>query len=153
MFYWWQGNSREKSHSFFPPPLAYILEEEQPQCSWSRNKFYSISVNGKKQNHPILLGIPPGVIRKTFAFEWRPWELLRYLLWLHNLKKMLALLKLLWGVVGIPVAPETEVALPTFFYLSWRDWSMSDWRTEPTSVSCHWMLFGWKEEGKIRSSS
>lgn len=138
MLCWWQGNSREKSHSFFLPHFVCVLDEEQPERFWSRSKFYSISLNGNKQNHSILLSIPPGVIRKTFVFEGRPWELLWDLLWLHSLnKKMLALLKLLWVVISIPVALEREMA--------------DTHQTE--GLNSHWMLFGWKEDGKIGSNS
>jgi len=55
-----------------PQPLVCVLGEEQPECSQSRSKFYSISLNGNKQNHPILLGIPYEVIRKTFTVGGRP---------------------------------------------------------------------------------
>lgn len=72
MLCWWQGNSREKSHSFFPPLLVCVLDEEQPASSWSRSKFYSISVNGSKQNHSILLGIPPGEIERHLLLREGP---------------------------------------------------------------------------------
>ena len=52
----------EKNHIHSFAPLVFVLGEERPERSWSRNKFYSISVNRKKQNHPIVLGISPEVI-------------------------------------------------------------------------------------------
>lgn len=128
------------------PPHVCVLDEGPLECNWSRSKFYSISVNENKENHLIFLGIHPGVTRKTYASEGRPWKLLWNLLCLS--KKMLTLLKLLWDVINNPVAPEIEVSLLPFFDLSWEGWCTSGWRAETTSDSSHWMLLGWKEEGK-----
>lgn len=71
---------------FLSPALVCVLGEELPECSWSRSKLYSISVNGNTKNHPILLGIPPGVIRKTYSLE-------RRLLPLTNKKKQILFVK------------------------------------------------------------
>lgn len=106
---------------FMFPPHVCVLDEVLLECSWSGSKFYSLSVNENKKNNLIFLGTPPGVTRKTYASEGRTRELLWNLLWLHSLnKKMLSLLKLLWGVISIPVSPETEISLLAFFDLSWE---------------------------------
>lgn len=104
----------EKNHVLsFPPHPCFCTDEEQSDISWS--KFYSLSFNRSKkiialswasllewwEGHSLLREDPEDC--SETSFDCTDWT------------RRFSLLKHLWAVISIPVAPETEASLSTFF--------------------------------------